>query len=298
MKREFLTSSSTPLHLALRQQLRYDVVQLLLRNGASIGSVNRQGQTPLHTFFYEAVGRLLRANIEIVDTSLLDSRGMSIAHYTAWSKTSTFEAVKHLLSDPCQPFQMRDRHGRTVLHFAAQRGNISLIQALLATDRDWSVESMKDNLGCTPLHYAVESPRSEVIDLLIGVGFSLDSKDGKGRTVLQRGAMAGTAKAFQYILARLSESELQRDALRKEAAIFAQEHGNLRVLECLPNAELEAESHEDGVQPSQTALESRRFGEVAIALVLMVLCFWYSTTTMGKNNGEVDNRRNDLGYVA
>ena len=94
-----------------------------------------------------------------------------------------------------------------MLHFAAQRDNVVLVEMLLAL-KEFAVESTRDSHRRTPLHYATESKRVRVIDLLRDHGFGVDVVDDGGRTALLYAAAEGTLEALKHLLLLKGDQEL------------------------------------------------------------------------------------------
>ena len=58
---------------------------------------------------------------------------------------------------------VKNSSGRTPLHLAALKGNITIVEYLLTKGAEINV---KDNRGYTPLHWAVQYGRKDVVALL------------------------------------------------------------------------------------------------------------------------------------
>ena len=158
---------------------------------------------------------------------------MTIAHYATWTKQSTPADIKPFLGAQDAFLSTTDVYGRTVLHLAAQRGNIALVESLLQLT-DWSVKQVQDNAGRTPLHYATESTRVRVIDLLRDSGMRADDVDIYGRTALHHSAAEGTLAAFKHLISTADERQFARkDSKCKSILRLACEYKNMEVVEYL-----------------------------------------------------------------
>lgn len=124
---------------------------------------------------------------------------MRIAHYVAWSSKSKpshlFACVK---PNSIHPFADQDDLGRTILHLAAQRGNVAVLQNILDLPCGIDVNS-RDKDGQTAVHYAAESKRVDAIALLVSRGADIHAKDYKGRTAMHRAAAKNRPLAIDYI---------------------------------------------------------------------------------------------------
>ena len=158
---------------------------------------------------------------------------MTIAHYTTWTKQSTAADIKPFLGAQDAFLSTKDVYGRTVLHLAAQRGNIALVVSLLQLT-DWSVKQVQDNAGRTPLHYATESTRVRVIDMLRDSGMRLDDVDIYGRTALHHSAAEGTLAAVKHLISMADERQLAReDSKGKSILRLARERKDLAIVQYL-----------------------------------------------------------------
>ena len=92
-----------------------------------------------------------------------------------------------------------DGEQKSVLHHAAQRGNIAVVDYLLA-HRDLNINA-KDNTGRTPLHCAIESSRSSaVIELLASHGADINARDDGGRSALDLAAQRNKEAAVRALV--------------------------------------------------------------------------------------------------
>lgn len=76
----------------------------------------------------------------------------------------------------------RDGEGRTLLHWAVDRGHLELAQFLIEKACDLN---SKDEDGSTPLHYAAICEHKEILQLLLNKGARWDIKDGEGITAVE-----------------------------------------------------------------------------------------------------------------
>lgn len=83
---------------------------------------------------------------------------------------------------------MDDWFQREQLHRAAQSGDLALVRQLISSGQ---LVSAFDDLGKTPLHYAVEGEHFEIVAFLIRSGAQVDARDQRtiGNTPL--GEVAG-----------------------------------------------------------------------------------------------------------
>ena len=187
----------TALHEAVKYAVDLVIVDVLLRHGADILLCNRFGKTPLHTFFNGISRELLMRNLEYLDVNAIDDRGMTIAHYVAWTRESTIQDFNKVMT--AELSLQTDGFDRSFLHLAAQRGNVALVAELCKALKEHGFPR-PDVFGRGVQHYGAESSRApQVIDVLVANGFHLSAHDRAGRTVLDYAAFCDNTKAIKYL---------------------------------------------------------------------------------------------------
>ena len=166
-----MTRSSTPLHSAIATSNDCNVSKRLVQGGADLCSRNIEGKTPFHTFFRAINRELLASYRTAAETSFVDDRGMQLPHYIAWSSKSSIADIEPFLTGVDLQGYAKDDEGRTVLFFAAERGNIALLQYILNLPNRPHLKDTDVN-GMSLMHYAVRSRRVDTIDLLFQHGCS------------------------------------------------------------------------------------------------------------------------------
>ena len=94
----------------------------------------------------------------------------------------------------------QDAEGKTVLHFAAQRGNVALLGYIFSTNNAPDVNG-RDCDGKSPMHYAVESRRAaNTIETLSRYGADFGALDNEGRSPLHLAAKRDSLLVVQALL--------------------------------------------------------------------------------------------------
>jgi ankyrin repeat protein len=158
---------------------------------------DHMGRTPLHHFFNRTTQRILEYHQDDIDSTADDFRGMTIAHYVAWSKSATVADFDRC-SGGQSSIEKIDQDGRSAIHLALYRGNLALVDYFLKLPN--RPEFLPDWHGRTVLHYAVESKRTNTIDMLHSNGFDLHVRDLDGRTPLHYAASKGKLEAVKRLL--------------------------------------------------------------------------------------------------
>ncbi len=149
-----------PLHMVIRSGLT-NLAQTFIAKGASVNSVNIEGDTPLHL--------AVNANNAELSRTLVQ-RGADV--------------------------NAKDRKGNTPLHLAVKKRSVEIVKLLLEAKADINATGYKNR---TPLHLAIEGSSAiidsnfELEEMLLRLGASVKALDSKQRTPLHY-AFAKTGK--------------------------------------------------------------------------------------------------------
>lgn len=83
------------------------------------------------------------------------------------------------------------------LHRACRDGNVELVRYLTAVNND---VNCLDSFNFTPIFYAVESGKREIVDLLLESGAKINFKNQY--SPLHHAAFIGSAKMVKYLLSK------------------------------------------------------------------------------------------------
>ncbi|CAB0036980.1 unnamed protein product [Trichogramma brassicae] len=152
-------TGDSPLHLSVFHQCS-KTTEILMRNGADLNSVNKDGLTPLH---------------------MAGTRG---AH------DHTVRQIFEICEDMKQPLQVnaQDHFGNTAVRLALESGHIYSVQFLLRKGAD---PNLANNDGSTPLHIVCQDSDCDRAQALFEVTdeinrlLQVDARDNLGRTPLQ-----------------------------------------------------------------------------------------------------------------
>jgi ankyrin repeat protein len=150
----------TALHLAAKQQESLPVVKSFVGKGATIGLVNRNGDSVLHI--------------------ALAGKQRDLVNYLIDQATSA-------------DLNARDKAGRTALHVATEQGTSAVVRRLLQKGVPINAA---DAVGNTSLHVAVLYDRRKVADLLLKAGADANLVNTDGKKAL---ALAADPKVFECL---------------------------------------------------------------------------------------------------
>lgn len=155
------------------------------------------------------------------------------------------ETINYLLEQPGNDVNKLTHDSRTYLHWAANRGNVEIMEALLAKGAKATVE---DSHGTTPLNFAAASgqPNTRVYDLCIQNGANLkkDLNHDGANALLLAIANDKDLKLTDYFVSKGVDLK-STDAAGNNAFSYAARSGNIDALKAL---------QQRGVPVSQTAM--------------------------------------------
>lgn len=213
----------TPLHIAADKS-HYDVMDILLKQGAQVNALDSLGQTALHRVAQQGNVQACR----LLLSHGVDSTTMSLQGYTAAqlatenvkkvlregpsvevtdvdiqlleaAKSGDLDLVKKLITAQPSAVNCRDLDGRhsTPLHFAAGYNRVSVVEYLLQNGADVHA---KDKGGLVPLHNACSYGHYEVTELLIKHGAHVNVADLWKFTPLHEAAAKGKFEICKLLL--------------------------------------------------------------------------------------------------
>lgn len=112
------------------------------------------------------------------DHACVDDQGNTLAHLAVMYNQGHLLLLFH---DKQIGLSVPNHRDETALHWAACRGNLPLVQALVECAA--TIEAV-DSTGKTPLHAAIVADHSEVVSYLISVGADATKKTSGGSTCL------------------------------------------------------------------------------------------------------------------
>jgi ankyrin repeat protein len=217
----------TPLMLAAQRNY-LEEVKILLEAGAraSVNARDDQGKTALmyvkRQQYNDASADIIRSLVAAgADVNAIDDDGETPLMLSL-SKDFYYGNPIALINEGARAsINKKDKHGRTALMFAAQSGDVRMIQMLLDVGASLNA---RDNKGQTALTYAAlgYSSRSDVIRFLVSAGLKVDDENDDGQTALMLAAQRYAAEAVSQLLKAGADSSVnKKDKVGRTALMYA-----------------------------------------------------------------------------
>lgn len=187
LDRIYDAEGSTPLIIAIRYK-RYDIVRILLANGANPNKTDQHGMEPI---------RLAAIAGDKDVFLLLENNGASLNSITglvvAAAKGGNIQIIQALLRKGMHVNEV-DANGNTPLHNTA---NVKVAVYLLS--RGAGVD-IKNGDGDTPLHSSVIDRNVDMVDFLLKNGADTSLRNNRGLTASQLAGQIGERKIELLII--------------------------------------------------------------------------------------------------
>lgn len=201
----------TPLHvLALgggATHKRIEVAKELAKAGADPFALDADGYAPFQLAkkvgldgLSKTMAEISAARMNSTDLPNEESHSKDVEHEALVRAVLLSDAngVDHLIASGVD-LSRRDHLGKTVLHTAADKGDVRVVTLLLGAGAD---PNSVDKSGWTPLHWAAYSGKGAAIaKVMIARGADLDVADNHGDTPLHKAVHARNESAAKVLLA-------------------------------------------------------------------------------------------------
>ncbi|VDK18100.1 unnamed protein product [Anisakis simplex] len=174
-----------------------DCVRLLgRRKSISITARNNRGRTALHL-------AIMACNVNVVDV---------------------------LLNELLCPPETFDNDARTPLHYAAQRGQLDIVEKLLAVN---ARNATRDCFGISPAHYAAQGGYQRVLNRILASVGGMDQYDSDGRSCFMWAVIADQEEMVRFFLDNFEPDRNHHDKYGYTVLHHAAQVGSLRLVKLL-----------------------------------------------------------------
>ncbi|ETI25564.1 hypothetical protein G647_02338 [Cladophialophora carrionii CBS 160.54] len=160
------TTSTEPGELGLKGKTT--LIYAVMRMNASPTPEVRRSESSLEG--HDAIISTLCERLQQEQKDAPDSDNLTALHHAVHTKR--IEAVKTLLDQDVNP-NVKDRQGKTPLHYAAERNLKNILKLIL--DASTTEINLTNNAGRTPLFVAARWNEFEIVELLLAHGAGFDS---------------------------------------------------------------------------------------------------------------------------
>ena len=198
--RTAMQAGRTPLHWAAANG-HLNICEILLDWNSTVDTKDGAGDTPFH--LAACYGRTTCAEIlaaQGADTREVNNFGWNAIHHASWHGHA--DAVEDLVNSFSlqELLEAEDQAGHRPIHLAVLRGHARVVQRILALGGN---SSPAGPCNYTPLHYAARQRGSEIFDILVDSGASMDVMDDDGFTpsdfTLQPNFITGEVESMSQV---------------------------------------------------------------------------------------------------
>ncbi len=199
----------TPLHVAVTGN-NPEIVTALISSGADVNAINRDGNVPLHKAAESGKDQntavLIKSGAEINAKNLNLETPLIVATKSGTKcndrSTHFFKdkpaVVRTLLRSDKVDVNTTTKNGETALHFAAEKGDTEIIDALAETGNLEVNRRNKQDIS-TALQLAAENQHLDVVKRLINLGAEVNVQRADGWTPLYTAAYNGDEDVVEQL---------------------------------------------------------------------------------------------------
>ncbi|KAJ3536429.1 hypothetical protein NM208_g6716 [Fusarium decemcellulare] len=226
----------TPLWWAAFAGLENIAKLLLEKEGIDISSRGKKSETPLSCASRnncESVVKLLLEQ-DGIDLNPTDEHGNTPLSLAAWNGNEGI--VNLLLKRDGIDLGLKNYYGRTPLNSAIRRRSSTIAWRLLEAEMS---QDPKAYAGRTPLSWASENDKTELVRLLLGIAaIDPNLRDKDGRTPLSRAAENGNVSVVLLLLENADVDANRKDRDGQTPASRAARNGHTNIVQLLSRTDL------------------------------------------------------------
>ena len=274
--------SQTPLMYACRQG-HFEVVELLLRKGASQKKISARGRTALfeailghHSRSGAKTSGTLSRHAKVVELLVLEMPGdldINMTHSQDHDRTALMlaaqkghlEMIGILLKHPSIGIDVQDAYGATAMLLAVREGHCDIVERLLKVNANIEIVDFQE--GRSALRCAAERDSAKIVELLLRHNADPNVKDREGGTAILRAVNRGAARVLEEMMNQNVDIECV-DEDGQSLLHGAARNGYDNIARMLLNEKVLSVDVRD--RSSMTPLhDASRYGKAAVAAVLL-----------------------------
>ena len=224
----------------------------LIKMGAQVNLVDDTGHTPVT---FAAVGGAINPSLY----DLLKANGADLkkphrsgaqAHLLLMPSIKQIDDVRYFL-DQGLSLKAKDHQGNTAIHYAAKKGNLSIIEYLI--EKDLKVKAINES-NETALFFAARGARGHTNDLkffkhLIDLGLDPLQRNSQDQTILHPlAARSNQVDLITWLVEKGLEPQL-KDQNKHTPLWYAAKHNSANVVKTLLQYNSNQENYNDKLQP-------------------------------------------------
>ena len=191
----------TPLMLAAGRR-HIDILLYLINRGADVNKKDGRGRTALH---YASERGDFKVAEALLSKGAIDEKAWNqCTPLMLAAERGHIDILLHLINHGAD-VNKKDGRGRTALHYASERGDFKVAEALLSKgaidEKAWN--------QCTPLMLAAERGHIDILLYLINRGADVNKKDGRKRTALHYASTRGKMRVIEALLRKGAEIDVE-----------------------------------------------------------------------------------------
>lgn len=208
------------------------IIDYLMNSGARVNEKNLTGVTPLakavESGRADVIGTVQCLLKHKADPNIADCNGNTPLIKAV--KAGQVQLVKSLLAHKTTNVNLNNLEKNTALHEAAFKGNMEMIDGLLAAGAD---VNRQNNAGKAPIHRAVSANHLGVVKTLVEKGADINLQDTMGYTPCHYAAFFGLKECTEYLVENGARLDVQERIGKKTCIELAQERRHYEVAEYL-----------------------------------------------------------------
>jgi ankyrin repeat protein len=197
---------NTLLHLAVKVHDIALIYYLINEVKLSVDAQNKEGLTPLQIAVMGGQLYIVQALIGLrANHKILDKQGSTLLHLAA--EVGDITLINYLVDDAKLALEINDKKGLTVLQTAVMRGQLSIVHALIQRGAN---DKILDKSGSTLLHLATEVGDIALINYLIDEAkLAVNAQDKEGVTPLYKALYSNNLKIVNILLAKGADGTIK-----------------------------------------------------------------------------------------